>query len=125
MQKDVFQYWNGSATVFADPMAVHRELTLALDGNPQAVLEKLEKDEQGEYRQPLPVALQALGKLLAAVRQVFQMPAIAPATGEGATDDECLAAVNAYLAWADQKKTRRAGSPTCSPPTAPACSAAP
>ncbi len=118
----VFPYFDGAATVYADPLAIHRQLTRALDGNPNRVLVdvaigKAEEREayldeeswelavaQEEATEELRYA--ATEKLLAAIRQVFQMAPFDRATGQGATEKHCRDALAAFCDYMEEAKKK-------------------
>lgn len=103
-------YDSGAATVCADPVAVHRRLVHALDGQPNDILART--------RSPLTEeAFPATEKLLAAVAFAFGLQTFDPATGKGLLEDEVLAVLNAYLAFLEKKNRSPASSPTGAPPT--------
>ncbi len=91
-RRNVFSYHNGTSTIFADPLVIHRRLTRALGGNPNEVCSRAD-----------------LG--------VFAMTPFDTSTGEGATELDCRDALAAFVTFlGDQKKTA-VSSPTSSPPT--------
>ncbi len=107
-----FQYNNGVAIVHGDPFAVYRKLAQLLDGDPEGVLNASQpaagKEEAGASVQ----RLAAEGRLVDAVREAFGMAPVDPATGAGATEWHCHAALDRYLEYADAQKKTRASSPT-------------
>lgn len=108
-EKKVFQYHDGTAEVFGDPVTIHRRLTAYLDGNPNQVIEATQNAD------PL-AAMHANDRLLAAVRVAFEMP-FDKATGEGATEDECFAALDKFTEYLEKKGPNGASTPTCEPPS--------
>ncbi len=106
------------AEVFGDPLALSRELSILLDGDPNGVIRAArgtqERDANGkiiagqpsEKPEEVVVRLQAERRLLAAVREAFGMDPFDRATGQGATDEDCRRALNCYLEWQEKNGSR-------------------
>ena len=121
-RKNVFSYFNGAETIYADPLAIYRRLAHALGGNPNEVVQRSElgitgpreayPDDQA-YEEALaaevasePMRFEAMEQLLEAIRVVFRMEPFVPATGKGATEKDCRDAFEAFIAYLeDQKKS--------------------
>lgn len=115
--RKVFPYHDGSQQVFGDPFAINKRLWAAVDG-------RLEKIAHDAFLPPLGPgeperdpsehvkAIAAQQALLAAVRQAFEMAPFDRTTGQGATDQDCLDAYDAFITWMAEKKTSSAPTPT-------------
>jgi hypothetical protein len=123
-ERAIFEYAVNGQRLFADPMAVHRRLTLALGGNPNAVLEQ---SEAGLFEEDNPAAADepqnrlaraaAEERLWPAVRSALGLPAFDPKTGQGVTDATCRRLLDQFVAFEAQKKTTAPASPIGPPPT--------
>jgi hypothetical protein len=96
-ERQVFAYFNGLATVYGDPMRVLRAMLAAFDGDPNPTIEQMDSPEPTLW-------VPAAERMVAAVREVFGMAPFDPATGQGATDADCLAALQAWQGWMAAKK---------------------
>lgn len=96
-ERKVFAYFDGARTVYADPLQVLRRWVLFFDGDPNPTHEAMYSDE------PM-VRLPAQERVVAGVRAAFDMAPFDPATGAGATDADCLAALRAWEDWLAAKK---------------------
>jgi hypothetical protein len=108
----IFQYHDGVALRWADPLVVQRRLTQASGGNPNKLLDDCHSGD------PL-VATCAADRLVEALRVTFEMPALDPATGAGVPEQFAWDALQAFQEFVDAKKKPVASTPTCSPPTEP------
>jgi len=100
-ERRVFRYFNGAAEAYGDPVRVYRRLLTALGGDLDVVLE--------HTRHPsVEVSGPALERLADAARFAFDLAPFDPATGAGATEPDCLAAVESWAAWMRAKKGRAA-----------------
>lgn len=100
-QRRVFRYFNGVADVYGDPVAIYRQLLGAFGGDLDLIVEN--------SLHPAPeVSAPAIGRLVDAVRSAFSMVPFDPATGEGATEPDCLAALDQWRGWIQEKKSRAA-----------------
>ena len=103
-------YWNGRNNVYQDPLKIRRILKAALDGKPDVWI--------GRTASPDPVeASLALDKIAKAARSAFDMVPFDGLSGKGATETQCLRAVQMFLDWQSSKKVSTKPSPICSPPT--------
>lgn len=100
-ERKVFSYWNGVATVHGDPLLIYRRFLKGLDGDPNPVLEQMGHEEPGVW-------VPAVERLMPVLREAFDMAPFDPATGQGATEGDCLAALAAWQAWMQAKKERAA-----------------
>jgi hypothetical protein len=96
-ERRVFQYHNGTAVVFGDPWLIYRRLLAAFDGDLKPALDQLHSKEPGVW-------VPAVERLVPVVRDIFGMVPFDSATGAGATDDECVQALHAFLGWLAEKK---------------------
>lgn len=103
-ERRVFAYHDGAGTVHGDPLAIWRRMLAAFDGDLDVVLEQARHDQAAVWAP-------AMGRLVEAVRDVFAMRPFDPATGQGATDEDCLAALRAWQGWLAKKKATAASSP--------------
>ncbi len=115
-QREVFPYFNGKEDVYGDPMRIHRLMFKLLDGDVNRVIEQSESED-------INVSDPAEELLLEAVRGAFDMVPFDSKTGEGATEADCHAALEAFAAFSDEKKTPQENSPTSPGPTGPPPSA--
>ena len=113
--RKVFPYFNGAAQVWGDPLAIYRALMKEFDGDTTPVLEAFRSRAQIPAGTPPEEAAAAMaageacwtaaaGRLVEFVRKAFAMVPFDPATGCGATEEDCLAALEAYHAWMATKK---------------------
>lgn len=100
-ERRVFHYFNGVREVYADPMHIFRRLILAFDGNPNAILERLNADEPFVWAS-------AVEQAIPGIRVAFEMAEFDPTTGAGATSADCLAALHAWQGWLAAKKEKAA-----------------
>lgn len=119
-ERRVFQYHDGSALVWGDPLHVHREMSLVLGGESGKLISDWSYSPP-DGQEPDPGlqanALLAERRLVEAVRAVFKMAPFDPQTGQGATDTHCAEALNAWLEYEWAQKKRQENSPTPSAPT--------
>lgn len=94
-ERKIFRYHDGRQEVAADPIAIHRKLSFALGGRLNETLDEIHSDDQGQ-------AHFAQEKALAAVRDVFEMAPFDKGTGEGALEEDCWKALDAWLEWAEK-----------------------
>lgn len=113
-----FTYFDGAKVVHGDPLPLHRRLHQAAAGNLGQVL----KDSRSE---DIHVAYPAIEKMVAIVRDVFEMAPFDRATGKGATEAHCHDVLDGFFTFLDGEKKSPGPSPTSSAPTAAASSAAP
>lgn len=96
-ERRIFPYWNGEAAVCGDPLAVRRRLTLALQGGGvNALLQEANGADEL-------AAAAATGRLVDAVRQAFEMAPFDPATGRGATEEDCRRALRSFSDFLEKK----------------------
>lgn len=105
----IFAFNNGTADVFADPLAINRALARLLDGIPDKVVADTRADN-------LLAAADATEKLTTAVRTAFGLPAFSTTDGSGMTDEMVIAVWNQFQDWLDAKKKRDDSSRTFAPP---------
>ena len=96
-ERQVFTYFNGVKQVCADPLAVFRKVVAAFDGDVNTTLEQLDSDQPGLWAM-------ATTRMIDVVREAFPMVPFDGDTGEGATDRDCLDALNAWRTWMNAKK---------------------
>jgi hypothetical protein len=126
-QRAIFQYSDGAKSVYGDPLAIARQLTIELKGELAQVLKDAYADSPPPGASPdwmappaeALVAAHAMGRFLAAVRAAFRMAPLDLEKGTGATDRDCLAAYDSWASWCDQKKTTTEPSPSSQAPTPP------
>lgn len=113
--RKVFPYFNGSAQVWGDPLAIYRALMKEFEGDTKPILEAFRSRALVPEGTPPEEAAAALaagearwtaaaGRLVEFVRRAFAMAPFDPATGTGATEEDCLAALEDYHAWMRSKK---------------------
>lgn len=110
--KQCFKYFNGETSLYGDPLALQRRLTMACKCDPNELW------EQTQEGVPLDQRWLAQEKMCKAVREAFGMVPFDPLTGTGARDEHCLAAWNEFWSWMGEKKNQPASSPTSQPSTA-------
>lgn len=100
-------YFNGDEEVFGDPVVIHRRLWAQLQGRPNDYFDLIRQHEAEPVK-----SAQAAESVEMAVRHAFSMIPFDPATGQGATQEDCFAALNLFLAYKDEKKVSGSGSQT-------------
>lgn len=110
MSERIFTYTQDGVTIHADPLAVHRAFARALDGDPQSALAAAASD--GDTAADGLRRMDAEEKLAAAARTAFALPAFDSQTGQGCTEDDCLAVLWSWLAWMQKKSASTAPTPT-------------
>ena len=83
--------------VYADPLAVYRDLVLATGGEHNRLL--TESGSEDELQR-----LAAEGQLIPAARQALRLVDFSLETGEGATDQQVLKILFAFTEWMSAKK---------------------
>lgn len=120
-ERSIFKYHNGEKEIWADPLAIRRQLTLAFGGDPDAALDAAQppvyvKAPDGSEPPVNPVAevhaARGLGRLMEGVREAFGMTPFDPDSGKGATEEQCMKALQAYLDFLESKKKLPEDSPT-------------
>lgn len=114
----VFRYFDGSAAVYADPMALNRRLIHELGGEQDAVFADSHSPVDG-------VAYPAVERLLAAARRAFGMAPFDPATGTGPLEKDVRRVLNEFLDFFGEPATPPASTATSPPSTAAASSPSP
>jgi hypothetical protein len=100
-QRKVFPYFNGVAQVWGDPVSIYRRFLAACDGDINLILSRVDGDTC--EKQPLLWA-ETMDRLMGVVREVLGMQPFDATTGKGATDRDCLDALQAWQAWMNEKK---------------------
>jgi hypothetical protein len=116
----IFAYTVGGQKLFGDPLALHRTLVRALDGDPNAVLREAyppeHLDDKGQPRlengSESLARLDALERVTAAARTVFSLPPVDPTSGAGVTEKEAEDLLLTFLDWLAAKKKPDASTPT-------------
>lgn len=103
-QRRIFQYHNGSGEVWGDPLPIGRHMRQQLGGDPNEAL----KDARSE---DVAVRDAATERLVQAVRVAFDMVPFDKATGTGADEAICLAALDRFLTWNEDQKKSAVSSP--------------
>lgn len=91
--RNIYQFPDGSQ--FADPIAIHRRLIIALNGDVNQAL------DQAEHENPV-VKARAELQLADASRVAFNLPYFNPEDGSGLTDEEVLFLLRDYLSWREK-----------------------
>ena len=105
-------YWDGQHNVYADPLKVRRILKARLEGKPDVWIDRTKSPDPSEKSI-------AIEKISLAARDAFGMMPFSKLTGKGATETDCLRAVQLFLDWQTAKKDNTRPSPICSPPMGP------
>ncbi len=100
-ERRVFQYWNGVAQVWGDPVRIYRRVLSASDGDINILLERTSPEVQ--VVTPTLWA-ESVERLVQVVRDAFEMAPFNPETGTGATETDCLNAIKSWQGWMDEKK---------------------
>lgn len=103
-ERRVFAYHDGTNPVHGDPLAIWRRLLVHFGGDLNEVIEQGRSDVAAVWAP-------AIGRLVEAVRLVFDMVPFDPAAGTGATDEDCLAALRSWQGWLAKKKPTAGSSP--------------
>ncbi len=124
MNKNIFQYFNGSVEVFGDPIALHRALIKGLraQGGDLAEVCKLANTHEmvdGVLVQvrPQSQAAEYQEYLYAAAREAFGLGVFKPLTGEGILDEDVLKIIDSFFEWEAKKKASTDPSPMSPPPS--------
>jgi hypothetical protein len=105
-------YPSGAGSLqWGDPVRILRHLTFLLDGDPNAVLEKVRSGSPGEQHD-------ALEKLLPAIISAFDVRPFDKVTGEGLTEDDLEGLLDGFIEWLALKKKKAEESPSSYTPTA-------
>lgn len=113
-QKAIFQYWNGAADVYGDPLRIHNRMCRACEGDPNKLVDRI-IGEDGEFKPENPLSFEAQEMFVRAVRFAFELLPFDPQTGQGAKESDCLRAWNSYTDWLQKKSPSTEQSQT-SPP---------
>ncbi len=108
--KNIFEYHNGEARRFGDPIAINCRLSLALGGNLPKFIADYRSDDPA-------LADVATERLVEAVRRAFEMVPWDSDSGLGATWSLCLDTLRDFLVWQEKKNLTTATSPMCAPPS--------
>lgn len=106
-------YFDGKASVHADPMAVDRRLKKALGGDVNAVLQRYRSDCEME-------ALDATDLIVLAAYVAFDLQPFDKATGAGVVETEAVDILFRFFDWTEKKNASGE-----TPPTLPASSPSP
>lgn len=117
--RDIFPYHNGTSQVWGDPHRIKRRLHAALGGDPAPIIARAR-----DKTLPVEEWTTAAEQIIDAVRYAFDMP-FDPATGKGALEKECLAALRAFYEHVESFPNRIGSRPTCAQPTGPQSSTGP
>ena len=109
-QRNIFRYWNGIAYVWGDPLQIYRRLLVAFGGDMGPTYANAASEDPA-------ISLPALGELADKVRDAFGMVPFDQATGQGATESDCLDALADWSAHLGLKKKPPDSSPICSSPS--------
>ena len=102
-QRFIFRYWNGSKTVFGDPLELHRNL----QAHPDYTEDSFSLITREELRNDI------IGELAAVVREVFSIPKLIDG---GLTELECVQLLAEFIEYAGVQK--KSGEQTPTLPTA-------
>lgn len=97
--------------LYGDPLKIYRRLVHYLDGDPNTVLENTHDDK------PEPVRFEATERVVDAVIRSFDLKPFDPATGEGATEDDCFTILDVYQEWLEGEEKAAEKTPMSQPPT--------
>jgi hypothetical protein len=102
-------YWDGHASVYADPIRIHYRLFSDLDGDPNTYFDKMSErgPDQASYRE----------KVEKAVRRAFDLTPFDRATGEGLNQAAIIKLLDRYIEYQDEKKVSGSSTPTSPLPT--------
>lgn len=122
----IFTYRAAGRELHADPLALRRKLYRVFDGDPDGAFAAADV-KQGQDGQPeAPAAvlyrLDAEDRLVAGLRQLFDLPALDGATGQGFTEADVWDAWDAFQGFLAGEPSRGGNSPASQQPTA-ACPA--
>lgn len=113
-EKQIFRYFDGKKYRFADPVTIRRRMAMSV--SPETLFAVLDRCQDKEES----IALPAKEQIIGAIRTAFEMPKNPDAEKEedyGATDDECVNAMNAYVEFDKKKERTTVSTPTSQPPT--------
>lgn len=106
--RDIFQFWDGSALKWADPITIHRKLGEA-GGDWEGLVKSLGTAQTMQGRKDLSPAIAGqmndvpgmIGELAEIVRKAFDCSPLTTISGKpvGLTDTECLGLLTAFLTW--------------------------
>lgn len=117
-----FRYHDGAGEVHGDPTALRRGMVAATGGRINALLRGYYAVRSGMSGEALESALAtqaaAAAVLMPAVRQTFKMAPFDPATGRGATDDDCDRVLCEFQNYLSAVKKKLVSCPSTAPPTA-------
>lgn len=116
-QRVIFRYYNGETEVFGDPLRLYRQILAMTAGKPTELSEKVFIDLSKASPQDILASGEANDKLVAIVRQVFQMKPFNPVDGTGAMEAHCHAAWRELATFLSIAKKKEGNSPTASSPS--------
>ena len=118
-QTKPFSYFDGAKTVYADPLAVHRQLLIKTRGKPNELANKVYavKPDTTDVEK-LQESWEAAEQLCALVRDVFCMQPFNSQTGQGARDEHCWAVWETYCLYMLDLKKKADSLQTSAMPTA-------
>jgi hypothetical protein len=115
-KRNIFKYFDGKQDAYADPLAVYRGFMGYFSGDPDPVLQaaraKPRPDGTPEPPADRMARLEAERDLAACARECLDMAPWDRTTGEGATEEDCLKALYAWLEWLEGNAGTAAKSPT-------------
>lgn len=118
-QRAPFSYFDGAKTVYADPLAIYRQILRRTRGKPNDLPNRVfGVRPDTEDVEKLQDSYEAAEQLVALVRDVFSMQPFIPVTGQGARDEHCWKVWDDYCEYMDEQKKSPETAPTSTPPTA-------
>lgn len=113
-QREIFRYWDGTRHRAIDPLVAWRLMWEHPECKPQDdFATAVGQDSEGN---PVPFSQEALDRVLAMARQMFDVRPYSE-TSPGLTIDETLAVLWSFMAFMRQLKKKREPLPTTSAPT--------
>jgi hypothetical protein len=115
-EREIFPFFDGHSWRWADPIAIRRRMALALVPHGLSIEKALEQCRDKDE----PTKLQAKEFVAGAARIAFDMPCNPGAKSEaeyGASENQVIDALNAYIAFNKKKATNGVKSQTSPPST--------
>lgn len=104
MNREIYEYWNGSRQVFADPVDLLGEFVAACGGDYRGYIQRAYPKPYPEDQGAIASIRAAQQKLYAAVRHAFKLVPFSDVDGSGVTTTETYKTLKDFMDWWTKKK---------------------